>query len=538
MTVLSTEPSRAGVHPVYSVATQQALASAHAVFQGPRGTVSRLAAQRGSSRQRLYRQAYAAANAVEGQATRQLIAQLRREAGALRQALAEVQCRLAEAVVIDPDRQAEFAATAQGEGVPFRAAHALLAVLLRERTPSRATLARLARQAGRRAGPALEVVDRFSHLRARQIAADEIFTGRVPVLMTAEQHSLCWLGGRLADNRDGPTWAEEFRPLAAAEQITGDRGAGLRKGLALVNAERERGGRPLIGDQSDHFHPLRRGRQQVSQVRRQAERALQAAERQQAAADAAARAGVPRTPAQGRQLRQAWRDAEAAFARWEDQERALQQLRAGLHLFTPDGELNTPERAAAEVEAALARLPGPGAAQLRRGLGPEAFTFLRRTHERLDALPVPATLRQAAVQWEGLKAQGHREQGDGAPARALRGARLVLGVALALAGCEGQQALALVGAVLRDAWRASSLIEGLNSVLRMHQARQKRLTQELLDLKRWCWNTHVFAAGKRKGKSPYAHLGVALPPGKTWWELLKMSPEQLDRELSALNPAA
>src|SRR4051794_3311964 len=345
MTVLSTEPSRAGVHPVYSVATQQALASAHAVFQGPRGTVSRLAAQRGSSRQRLYRQAYAAANAVEGQATRQLIAQLRREAGALRQALAEVQCRLAEAVVIDPDRQAEFAATAQGEGVPFRAAHALLAVLLRERTPSRATLARLARQAGRRAGPALEVVDRFSHLRARQIAADEIFTGRVPVLMTAEQHSLCWLGGRLADNRDGPTWAEEFRPLAAAEQITGDRGAGLRKGLALVNAERERGGRPLIGDQSDHFHPLRRGRQQVSQVRRQAERALQAAERQQAAADAAARAGVPRTPAQGRQLRQAWRDAEAAFARWEDQERALQQLRAGLHLFTPDGELNTPERA-------------------------------------------------------------------------------------------------------------------------------------------------------------------------------------------------
>ena len=38
-----------------------------------------------------------------------------------------------------------------------------------------------------------------------------IFSGRRPILMMVEQDSLCWLGGRLADNRDGQTWAEEFR---------------------------------------------------------------------------------------------------------------------------------------------------------------------------------------------------------------------------------------------------------------------------------------------------------------------------------------
>jgi hypothetical protein len=71
----------------------------------------------------------------------------------------------------------------------------------------------------------------------------------------------------------------------------------------------------------------------------------------------------------------------------------------------------------------------------------------------------------------------------------------------------------------------------------MHQGRQKRLTQGLLDLKRLYWNLHVFAAGRRKGQSPYGRLGVVVPEG-IWWELLHKPPEQLRQELSALNPAA
>jgi hypothetical protein len=70
----------------------------------------------------------------------------------------------------------------------------------------------------------------------------------------------------------------------------------------------------------------------------------------------------------------------------------------------------------------------------------------------------------------------------------------------------------------------------------MHQRRQKRLTQGLLDLKRLHWNVHEFRAGKRKGQSPYEGLGLKLPPG-SWWDLLQKDPEELARELSALNPA-
>jgi hypothetical protein len=167
----------------------------------------------------------------------------------------------------------------------------------------------------------------------------------------------------------------------------------------------------------------------------------------------------------------------------------------------------------------------------------EAFTFLDRVQEQLAALPVSSELRQVAVRAEALRRWPEARRGDTPAAAAARGALLVAGVTLALAQDAGTQALALVRAVLDGAWRSSSLVEGVNSVLRMHQRRQKRLTQGLLDIQRLYWNMHAFRAGKRKGSSPYRGIGLVLPKGK-WWELLKLTPEQLQRQLSALNPPA
>jgi hypothetical protein len=155
----------------------------------------------------------------------------------------------------------------------------------------------------------------------------------------------------------------------------------------------------------------------------------------------------------------------------------------------------------------------------------------------LAGVPAAEALVRAAVRVEGLGAQPEALAGEGPRARALRGVLLAAGLVLTLAGEAGKQARALVRGVLGGAWRASSLVEGLNSVLRMHQGRQKRLTQGLLDLKRLHWNLHEFRAGKRKKSSPYRRLGLVLPTG-SWWDLLRRPPEQLRQELSALNPAA
>lgn len=148
-----------------------------------------------------------------------------------------------------------------------------------------------------------------------------------------------------------------------------------------------------------------------------------------------------------------------------------------------------------------------------------------------------AELREAAVCVEGRKRRPEALPGEGPSARVLRGILLAAGLVLALSGEAGNQALLSVRGGLDGAWRASSPIEGLNSVLRMQQARQKRLTQGLLDLKRLSWNVHEFRAGRRKGTSPYGRLGLVLPPGG-WWGLLQQPPEQLRQQLSALNPAA
>jgi hypothetical protein len=63
-----------------------------------------------------------------------------------------------------------------------------------------------------------------------------------------------------------------------------------------------------------------------------------------------------------------------------------------------------------------------------------------------------------------------------------------------------------VAAVLSQTVRASSAVECMNSVLRMHQSRHRTMKQGMLDLKRLYWNCRVFRGGKRKGLCPYEHL--------------------------------
>jgi hypothetical protein len=513
------------------------LASAAVVCFGPHGAITHHAAQRGVPRQTVYREADAVVRALDPGFPAEELARLRHQVTDLQAQCDDLRRRLATALIVDADKQAEFASTAQAQGVSLVAARVLLAVLLGSAAPSRAELGRRSRAAGRRASALLPVLDRHSSGRARQVTGDELFSGRRPILMTVEQHSLCWLGGRLADNRDGETWAAEFRGLTAAEQVTTDGGKGLRKGVALVNAERQQAGLLPLAEQRDHFHIVHRARRGRRGARHQASQALKRAEQAQAEYDQAGRAGVPRSGMQGRLLNQAWAKAEQAFDRWTAQEAADRRLRAALPLITPDGVLNTRTRAEAEVQAALAGQTGDDWDRARRLLTTQAYTFLDRVQEQLAALPVAPELRQAAVRAEALRRQPEARRGDTLAAAAARGALVVASVTLALAQGAGEQALTLVRGVLEGAWRSSSLVEGVNSVVRMHQRRQKRLTQGLLDLQRLSWNVHEFRAGKRKGASPYGRLGLVLPKGG-WWALLKLTPEQLEEQLSALNPTA
>jgi hypothetical protein len=94
-----------------------------------------------------------------------------------------------------------------------------------------------------------------------------------------------------------------------------------------------------------------------------------------------------------------------------------------------------------------------------------------------------------------------------------------------------------VAGVLGGVVRASSVVECMNSVWRMHQARHRGLSQALVDLKRLWWNSRAFTEGKRRGRCPYQLLGLKLPTYDPW-ELLQCDPEGLAQQLSTTDLAA
>ena len=229
------------------------IANTAAVLDGPYGAVTRQANRCGTSRQALYRDAPKVLQAVDGSQSRQRLQELQDDYDRLRAECDRLHRQLQQAVVAEADCRARFAATAQAEGVSLPVARRLLRPLLAQQPPSVAQLGRWSHAAAQQAAALLPLLDAAARPQVEQVAADEIFFGRRPCLMVVEQHRLCWLTGRLADNRDGDTWAEEFRSLPNLHQVTRDGGTGLAKGVAQVNEERQartaspacRSGRPF-----------------------------------------------------------------------------------------------------------------------------------------------------------------------------------------------------------------------------------------------------------------------------------------------------
>jgi hypothetical protein len=81
----------------------------------------------------------------------------------------------------------------------------------------------------------------------------------------------------------------------------------------------------------------------------------------------------------------------------------------------------------------------------------------------------------------------------------------------------------MVRRALHRDWRASGLVEGINSVAQTQKAQHRRMTPGLLNLKRQYWNLRRFRTGRRRGKTQYEIMGLQLSAGY-WWQLLKLTP--------------
>jgi len=541
------------------------IGNAAARLCGRRGVPTAQAKHAACSRQTVYDHARKVQHAVE---TAQLPGpsrvRLLQEVQQLRDENRQLWDALAQSFDCPEEKRRQFAVTAAAMGLSLQQTLALLAILLPTSVlPSRATLGRWVQQGARKASRVLRVLDAACRSLVRSACLDEIFFRRQPVLMGIEPHSLAWVLGQRASDRSGPTWCQALAAWPCLHDVAADGGSGIELGLKLTAQrrqeeaaqaqQRQAQARPIPSPQEpgatlpapavplrvrlDVFHIQREGSKALRTEWSRAEEAWEEAEQVTRAKTRFDRGGTDRRQFKKDKVAKAWAPAETAFHEAERKERAWQQAVAALAIFRPDGRLNQRAGAAAELQTATAALTGQRWAKTKRMLrDPRALTFLDRLHEDLATAEACPERREALValwQWRrGAKAA----PGETKSAWAELKPRWQAWVAQRL-GPGWEEGYRRVSQVLRRVVRASSAVECVNSVVRMHQARHRNLSQDLIDLKRLYWNTRSFVAGKRKGRCPYQHLGLALPTYDPW-SMLQMDGEELKQKVSSSGLAA
>jgi hypothetical protein len=514
------------------------IGNAAAVLCGRWGDVARQARQAGCSRQAAYQHAHQVQQAVTelhaGGPSRE---QLLHECAQLREENRQLWAALETALDFPEPRQRRFVATAAALGLSLQQTLVLLAIVLPAACcPSRATLGRWVQQAAAQAGRVLQVLDRACRGLVQTLCLDEIFCRRLPLLIGVEPHSLAWLVGQRGPDRTGETWCQALAPWPQLTYAVVDGGSGLRRGLELVQQHWQQA-EPLLPPlpletNLDNFHIQQEGQRALRREWQAAEHWWVVAEEADREVARAGRQGRKRSGPVAR-ARHAWAKAEQAFATAQKREAAWKRAAAALEWFRPDGRLNDRAWAAQEIAAAVRELPGERWAKACRMLQDgRALTFLGRLAEELEQAEPRAAVRDAVVELWRLEQRGPRGPGAaGVVAAVLQGQ-----VCRQLAS-DWQGSAARVARVLSRAVRASSVVECMNSVVRMHQGRHRRLTQGLLDWKRLYWNCRSFAEGKRRDHCPYEHLGLRLPTYDAW-ALLEMDPDELAQQVSTDRVAA
>ena len=494
------------------------IANAAACLTGMYGDVTHQAEAADRSRQTVSDPAQKVQAAVEaehsGGPTR---AELIPEAQDLRQEDARPWDWLAQTIESPPAKQHESTVTATAMGLGLNQVLVLLALIRgAQARPGRPTIQRGTKAAGPAAERVLKHLDGRSKALVLVGCLDEAFFHRRPVLVGVAPASRVWSPGQKADDRTGATGSKALQDWTALEYVVADAGTGLQAGIAAVPQRRRKEGRPAWEDGLDGSHTAQEA-QRV--LRRTWDRVDRLWEQAEVAPRRVAQAPRPGQDARGGAVaaRSAGTKAGAAFPRYERSEAGGKIAPAALQVFRPDGQLNDRSWAGEQVAWALPQWSGREWSQVRGFLPTGAtWTFLDRPHRQLQGAEPEDELRGASVRSWWLRRQRPRAPPVGAIAGARPGAHRVHQVVWHQRDAHGRASYRQVARVLGQTVRARGAVGCMNSVIRMHQARHRTLTQGLLGLKRWYGNRREFRGGKRKGRCAYEHLGLKLSSSNFW----------------------
>lgn len=383
------------------------------------------------------------------------------------------------------------------------------------------------------AGRVLHGLDQACRNRVVTGCFDEIFFRGKPVLVGVEPHSMAWVLGKHAADRSGATWNEALEGFDALEQAVVDGGSGLQRGLADFYAQRKTAGNSTTLQVSlDVFHTKQEAQRVLRILWNRVESLWARAEEADRQLQRESRnSGDRRGFSTAASL--AWKKVERLMDRHDQVQRAWKRVETAFELFRPDGRLNDRAWAEGEIAAAVKDLDGAEWAKLRRTLADRrSLTFLDRMQRQLTAAEPRAQLREALLRRWWL-----RRHSAAVPADAPGGGRWLAAALVQTEYCRKleanwEESYRRLAAVLRHTVRASSAVECMNSVLRMHQGRHRTVTQPMLDLKRLYWNCRPFRSGKRRAHTPYELLGLSLPT-TDWWQLLHTPSADLTQQVSS-----
>jgi hypothetical protein len=484
------------------------IANAAACFSGRHGAVTRQARLHQVSRQTVYNNAHQVREAIQVEHSEAPSRErLLRENQELRHENGRLWGWLYQTIEFPRHKQREFGVLAIAMGLSVRQIADLLALILGAKAaPGRSTVERWGLAAEAAAGRVLKRLDERCKGLVTTACLDETFFHGRPVFVGVEPRSMTLILADKGDRLDRAAWLKKLAGWDALRYVVGDAGTVLQSALAWLASCRQAAGAALQVS-LDVFHTMREARRvlkihwnRVKKDWKAAEEAdLRVARSQQKGEYAYKPAGAARS---------AWTKVARSMESYDAASAGWQMAKAALELFRPDGQLNDRAWAEARVGEALPALAGKPWTTLRHLLqSPKAFAFLDRLHAELGRLPIDQGLREALVRLWWLRRRA-REEDDGHHAKAI----LLQEVLCWRLAPDWQRWYPEAAGTLRTTVRASSAVESVNSVLRMHQSRHRNLGQGLLDLKRLYWNTRsIVGKGRRRGRCPYQLLGLDLP---------------------------
>ena len=355
----------------------------------------------------------------------------------------------------------------------------------------------------------------------RDVALDEIFTAKKPVLTLVEPNALMAVVPERTPDRTGETWRGVLDQYPNLEFAVSDQGSGLLKGIELRGRH--------IARQADLFHVKRALGREARRLEAGCYRAIERVDEARSLIDEPGRTWTARLVAVD-EYRRAAAELDRRLLAFDWYEVVLKYLDEQLEVWDArEDRVRTAESARCGIEEVLGLLAeidaietGPTRAILE-GVKYELVTFLRVLAERLrrvriDWAVVPGSretvLRAMARAWYWRRRARHHEEDR----------RRYL---LALAALEHarrrivnyREVIKAVFAALDGVVRASSAVECLNSIVRPYAAIKKRLTPRFLALIALYWDMKPLP--KRGGRTPFEIMGVNLGT-KDWVEALEL----------------